>query len=180
MWVLKPQVKSSVSSKHRKKCKNECHLPGLNEWPSHNSKYKWDALPLRQGGLWRTMTLTRHQMFERAVSRCENWTSDSKPTMSEGKRKYNGADNKRTKRYRSVSLQWVIRVYSLNERSPKDGTPIWEKRRIEGPGIWVTCMFDLLPRHASESAVGVKGKEKQAAGEICEVFESVSFNFLGW
>lgn len=41
----------------------------------------------------------------------------------------------------------------------QDGTPIWGQRNIDGPGVWVTC---------------VKGKEKQAVGELYEVFESVS------
>ncbi|PPQ67635.1 hypothetical protein CVT24_002856 [Panaeolus cyanescens] len=41
----------------------------------------------------------------------------------------------------------------------KDGTPIWGKRHIEGPGVWVSC---------------VKGKEKQVVGEVYEVFESIA------
>ncbi|CAA7269586.1 unnamed protein product [Cyclocybe aegerita] len=61
--------------------------------------------------------------------------------MSEGKRKFQGDDKKRKKKYRS------------------DGTPIWGKRHVEGPGVWVSC---------------VKGKEKQTVGEIYELFESVA------
>lgn len=41
----------------------------------------------------------------------------------------------------------------------KDGTPIWEKRSIDGPGIWVSC---------------VKGKEKQTVGELYDLFESLA------
>lgn len=40
----------------------------------------------------------------------------------------------------------------------QDGTPIWTRRAIDGPGVWVTC---------------VKGKEKQATGEACDIFEQV-------
>ncbi|KIY42850.1 hypothetical protein FISHEDRAFT_26458, partial [Fistulina hepatica ATCC 64428] len=40
-----------------------------------------------------------------------------------------------------------------------DGTPIWAKRNIDGPGIWATC---------------VKGKEKQAIGELYELFDSLA------
>lgn len=40
----------------------------------------------------------------------------------------------------------------------QDGTQLWSKRTIDGPGIWVTC---------------VKGKEKQTVGELMDVFESV-------
>ncbi|KAH9481236.1 hypothetical protein JR316_0005758 [Psilocybe cubensis] len=61
--------------------------------------------------------------------------------MSESKRKFQGDDNKRKKKYRS------------------DGTPIWGKRHVEGPGVWVSC---------------VKGKEKQTIGEIYELFESIA------
>ncbi|KAL1675845.1 hypothetical protein EV122DRAFT_292326 [Schizophyllum commune] len=40
-----------------------------------------------------------------------------------------------------------------------DGTPIWTKPTIEGPGIWATC-----PR----------GKERQTVGELYDLFESLS------
>ena len=40
----------------------------------------------------------------------------------------------------------------------QDGTPLWGKAAINGPGVWVSC---------------VKGKEKQAVGELYDVFESV-------
>ncbi|KAF8920752.1 hypothetical protein CPB85DRAFT_1406003 [Mucidula mucida] len=60
--------------------------------------------------------------------------------MSE-KRKADGGDKKNNKkRYRS------------------DGTPIWGKRHIDGPGVWVSC---------------VKGREKQAVGELYDLFESL-------
>ncbi|KAF6758298.1 hypothetical protein DFP72DRAFT_191565 [Ephemerocybe angulata] len=62
--------------------------------------------------------------------------------MSDLKRK--GGDNhnaSRKKKYRS------------------DGTPMWGKRHIDGPGIWVSC---------------VKGKEKQTVGEMYDLFESVA------
>jgi len=61
--------------------------------------------------------------------------------MSETKRKSHGDDNKRKKKYRS------------------DGTPIWGKRHVEGPGVWVSC---------------VKGKEKQTVGEVYELFDSIA------
>ncbi|KAJ3555076.1 hypothetical protein NP233_g12292 [Leucocoprinus birnbaumii] len=47
---------------------------------------------------------------------------------------------------------------SLTRDNGLDGTPIWEKRSIDGPGIWVSC---------------VKGKEKQTVGELYDLFESV-------
>jgi len=40
-----------------------------------------------------------------------------------------------------------------------DGTPIWSKRYIDGPGVWVSC---------------VKGKEKQTVGELYDLFNSVA------
>ncbi|KAF9450074.1 hypothetical protein P691DRAFT_726789 [Macrolepiota fuliginosa MF-IS2] len=49
-----------------------------------------------------------------------------------------------------------------NEKRKKyrsDGTPVWERRGIDGPGIWVSC---------------VKGKEKQTVGELYELFESLA------
>ncbi|KAJ7126798.1 hypothetical protein C8R44DRAFT_617358 [Mycena epipterygia] len=52
-----------------------------------------------------------------------------------------GGDDRRKKKYRS------------------DGTPVWGKRYIDGPGVWVTC---------------VKGKEKQAVGELYELFDSLA------
>ncbi|KAF9478325.1 hypothetical protein BDN70DRAFT_880092 [Pholiota conissans] len=60
--------------------------------------------------------------------------------MAESKRKSQAGDDRRKKKYRS------------------DGTPIWGKRHVEGPGVWVSC---------------VKGKEKQAVGEVYELFESI-------
>ena len=27
----------------------------------------------------------------------------------------------------------------------QDGTPVWGKRRIDGPGVWVTCLLALHP-----------------------------------
>ncbi|PBL03404.1 hypothetical protein ARMGADRAFT_1004148 [Armillaria gallica] len=56
------------------------------------------------------------------------------------KRKSQGSDKKR-KKYRS------------------DGTPIWSKRHIDGPGVWVSC---------------VKGKEKQTVGELYDLFDSLA------
>ncbi|KAF8896167.1 hypothetical protein BD779DRAFT_564936 [Infundibulicybe gibba] len=40
-----------------------------------------------------------------------------------------------------------------------DGTPVWGKRLIDGPGVWISC---------------VKGKEKQTVGEIYDLFESLA------
>ncbi|KAJ7684430.1 hypothetical protein DFH06DRAFT_6789 [Mycena polygramma] len=51
-----------------------------------------------------------------------------------------GGNDRRKKKYRS------------------DGTPVWGKRYIDGPGIWVTC---------------VMGKEKQAVGELYELFNGL-------
>ncbi|KAF7359132.1 hypothetical protein MSAN_01254800 [Mycena sanguinolenta] len=47
---------------------------------------------------------------------------------------------------------------SFSPRINKDGTPVWGKRYIDGPGVWVTC---------------VKGKEKQAVGELYELFNGL-------
>ncbi|KAH9972075.1 hypothetical protein BGW80DRAFT_393477 [Lactifluus volemus] len=44
-------------------------------------------------------------------------------------------------------------------RYRSDGTPIWGKRAIDGPGIWASC---------------VKGKEKQSVGELYDLFESLA------
>jgi len=44
------------------------------------------------------------------------------------------------------------------KRYRSDGTPIWGKRAIDGPGVWVSC---------------VKGKEKQTVGELYDLFESL-------
>ncbi|KAJ6458890.1 hypothetical protein DFH09DRAFT_1276644 [Mycena vulgaris] len=52
-----------------------------------------------------------------------------------------GGNDRRKKKYRS------------------DGTPVWGKRYIDGPGIWVTC---------------VKGKEKQAVGELYELLDTLA------
>ncbi|KAJ7042020.1 hypothetical protein C8F04DRAFT_1078050 [Mycena alexandri] len=51
-----------------------------------------------------------------------------------------GGGDRRKKKYRS------------------DGTPVWGKRYIDGPGVWVTC---------------IKGKEKQAVGELYELFKGL-------
>lgn len=40
-----------------------------------------------------------------------------------------------------------------------DGTPVWSKRTIDGPGIWVSC---------------VKGKEKQTIGELYDLLDSLA------
>ncbi|KAI0272169.1 hypothetical protein BGY98DRAFT_1002353 [Russula aff. rugulosa BPL654] len=45
------------------------------------------------------------------------------------------------------------------KRYRSDGTPIWGKRAIDGPGVWVSC---------------VKGKEKQTVGELYDLFESLA------
>ncbi|KAJ7067125.1 hypothetical protein C8F01DRAFT_1120365 [Mycena amicta] len=58
-----------------------------------------------------------------------------------GKRPSSSRNDQRKKKYRS------------------DGTPIWGRPHIEGPGVWVTC---------------VKGKEKQAAGEARELFQNLA------
>ncbi|KAG5647346.1 hypothetical protein DXG03_000414 [Asterophora parasitica] len=53
----------------------------------------------------------------------------------------NQSNDRRKKKYRS------------------DGTPIWAKRFIDGPGIWVSC---------------VKGKERQAVAECYDLFDAVA------
>ncbi|KAF5372786.1 hypothetical protein D9615_010112 [Tricholomella constricta] len=60
--------------------------------------------------------------------------------MADSKRP-NQSNEKRKKKYRS------------------DGTPIWAKRYIDGPGIWVSC---------------VKGKERQTVAECYDLFDSVA------
>ncbi|KAG6874987.1 hypothetical protein C0992_005660 [Termitomyces sp. T32_za158] len=60
--------------------------------------------------------------------------------MTDSKRLH-GSTDKKKKKYRS------------------DGTPIWAKRYIDGPGIWVSC---------------VKGKERQAVAECYDLFDSVA------
>ncbi|KAJ7348921.1 hypothetical protein DFH08DRAFT_923852 [Mycena albidolilacea] len=61
--------------------------------------------------------------------------SNKRPNASQG------GNDRRKKKYRS------------------DGTPVWGKRYIDGPGIWVTC---------------IKGKEKQAVGELYELFNGLA------
>ncbi|KAF8071774.1 hypothetical protein FPV67DRAFT_896672 [Lyophyllum atratum] len=56
-------------------------------------------------------------------------------------RRANQSNDRRKKKYRS------------------DGTPIWAKRYIDGPGIWVSC---------------VKGKERLAVAECYDLFDSVA------
>lgn len=60
--------------------------------------------------------------------------------MADNKRA-NKSNDKKKKKYRS------------------DGTPIWAKRYIDGPGIWVSC---------------VKGKERQTVAECYDLFDSVA------
>jgi tRNA acetyltransferase TAN1 len=59
--------------------------------------------------------------------------------MSESKRKSEGGDsNRKKKKYRSVRT-----AISLSRSNPddftKDGTPVWGKRHVDGPGVWVSC-----------------------------------------
>jgi hypothetical protein len=54
--------------------------------------------------------------------------------------------------------------HSRLTQAAQDGTPIWGKRAIDGPGVWVSC---------------VKGKEKQTVGELYDLFESVSRRVAG-
>ncbi|KAK7035896.1 hypothetical protein R3P38DRAFT_2616418 [Favolaschia claudopus] len=61
--------------------------------------------------------------------------------MSKRSSSSQGGNDRRKKKYRA------------------DGTPVWGKRYIDGPGVWVTC---------------VKGKEKQAVGELYELFNSLA------
>lgn len=66
--------------------------------------------------------------------------SDSTPGTTT-KRKSVSNDRDNTRRFRS------------------DGTSIWTKPVVNGPGVWVSC---------------AKGKEKQAIGEVYQVFESIA------
>ncbi|KAF9790658.1 thump domain-containing protein [Thelephora terrestris] len=66
--------------------------------------------------------------------------SDSTPGDAT-KRKNTGHDREKGRRFRS------------------DGTSIWTKPGVSGPGVWVSC---------------IKGKEKQAVGEVYQVFESIA------
>ena len=77
--------------------------------------------------------------------------------MSNPKRPREGGE-KANKRYRAVRKPLVCHAQTSHFRS-QDGTPIWGKRAIDGPGIWVSC---------------VKGKEKQTVGELYDLFEGVS------
>ncbi|KAF8627271.1 hypothetical protein AX15_004449 [Amanita polypyramis BW_CC] len=48
---------------------------------------------------------------------------------------------------------------SRGKRFRSDGTPIWTKPNISGPGIWASC---------------VRGKERSAVGELYDLFESLA------
>ncbi|KAI0031200.1 hypothetical protein K488DRAFT_87041 [Vararia minispora EC-137] len=61
--------------------------------------------------------------------------------MAESKKRPSAGGERSKKRYRS------------------DGTSIWAKRSIDGPGVWVTC---------------VKGKEKPTVGELYDLFEKLA------
>ncbi|KAI0321774.1 hypothetical protein OF83DRAFT_188553 [Amylostereum chailletii] len=61
--------------------------------------------------------------------------------MSDPKKRNSSGNDRSKKRYRS------------------DGSPIWGKRVIDGPGVWVSC---------------VKGKEKQTVGELYDLFEMIA------
>jgi hypothetical protein len=52
-----------------------------------------------------------------------------------------------------------VPVWFKSQYVSQDGTPRWGKAAIDGPGVWVSC---------------VKGKEKQAIGELYDLFESVN------
>ncbi|OCB91693.1 hypothetical protein A7U60_g1045 [Sanghuangporus baumii] len=47
----------------------------------------------------------------------------------------------------------------LKKRFRNDGSSVWTRRNIDGPGVWLTC---------------VKGKERQAIGETYDLFESLT------
>jgi hypothetical protein len=55
----------------------------------------------------------------------------------------------------------------------KDGSAIWSRPAIDGPGVWVSCQWDIDQTNSTQSMKGVKGKEKQAVGEIYDLFDSV-------
>ena len=38
---------------------------------------------------------------------------------------------------------------SAYSNTNKDGTPIWGKRHVEGPGVWVSCAFAIITIGAS-------------------------------
>ena len=77
--------------------------------------------------------------------------------MSDTKRPQQGGERPKKKRFRSVRKSTSLSNVHVSCHL-QDGTPIWGKRSIDGPGIWVSC---------------VKGKEKQTVGELYDLFESV-------
>ena len=83
--------------------------------------------------------------------------SDSTPGATT-KRKNTGNDRDKGRRFRSVGGHDQVCSLYLLFTSPQDGTSIWTKPVVSGPGVWVSC---------------TKGKEKQAVGEVYQVFESV-------
>lgn len=77
------------------------------------------------------------------------------------KRKSEGKDKLR-RRYRPVRFcVCLTALQDLTVLFLKDGTPVWGQQKfMEGPGIWVTC---------------VRNKEKSTVGELCDLFDSVSW-----
>jgi hypothetical protein len=78
--------------------------------------------------------------------------------MSDTKRPQQGDERPKKKRFRSVRESASPSDVLVSCHDAQDGTPIWGKRSIDGPGIWISC---------------VKGKEKQTVGELYDLFESV-------
>ncbi|TFK49599.1 hypothetical protein OE88DRAFT_1682635 [Heliocybe sulcata] len=68
-----------------------------------------------------------------------------------------GGDKRR--RYRSVRSNVTCSSGHILILHCQDGTPIWGKRSIDGPGVWVTC---------------VKGKERQTVGELYDLFSALA------
>ena len=95
--------------------------------------------------------------------------------MSESKRKSEAGDsNRKKKKYRSVRTA-IFLLRSTFDVSIKDGTPVWGKRHVDGPGVWVSCAsaYAVGGSLLTLLFIGIKGKEKQTVGEVCELFESV-------
>jgi hypothetical protein len=115
----------------------------------------WFALQIRQGVVGSGKP---RQALEDPYSSHAYLPATGLP-MSDTKRPQQGGERPKKKRYRSVRKSASLSSNVHVSCHLQDGTPIWGKRSIDGPGIWVSC---------------VKGKEKQTVGELYDLFESVS------
>ena len=88
--------------------------------------------------------------------------TDSTPG-STTKRKNTGIDREKNRRFRSVGEITVFTRSTPCSQHPQDGSSIWTKPVVSGPGVWVSC---------------TKGNEKQAIGEVYQIFELVHPSFM--